>query len=112
MGNNVSFGGGCITGNLRLDEGTVQSLVGDERIDTGLTKFGAAIGEGCRLGIHVSLHPGTKIGPGTFLNSATVVGGDIPEASYVSMKNGEMDIRKNRIAAASPESRKKYKNRL
>ena len=62
-------------GEPAADEGTILSTVGEERIDTGLTKFGAAIGGGCRLGIHVSLHPGTKIGAGTFINSAAVVGG-------------------------------------
>ena len=112
IGRNVSFGGGCMTGNLRLDEGTILSTVGEERIDTGLTKFGAAIGDGCRLGIHVSLHPGTKIGAGTFINSAVVVGGDIPEGKYVSMKNGEVEVRENRTSAIDPEERGKYKKRL
>ena len=112
IGRNVSIGGGCMTGNLRLDEGTILSTVGEERIDTGLTKFGAAIGGGCRLGIHVSLHPGTKIGAGTFINSAAVVGGDIPEGKYVSMKNGEMDVRENRTSAMDPEDRGKYRKRL
>ncbi|TSC60044.1 MAG: Uncharacterized protein Greene041662_270 [Candidatus Peregrinibacteria bacterium Greene0416_62] len=112
VGNNVAFGGGCITGNLKLDEGIVQSIVHGERIDTGLTKFGAVIGDGCRLGIHVSLHPGTKIGTGTFINSAAVISGDIPEASYVSMKNGEMDVRKNRTRVGTPKERGKFKKRL
>ena len=112
VGNNVAFGGGCIAGNLRLDEGMVQSIVGESRIDTGLTKFGTAIGDGCRLGIHVSLHPGTKIGAGTFINSAAVISGDIPEGSYVSMKKGEMDIRKNRTRVLDAKERGKFRKKL
>lgn len=112
VGRNVSFGGGCITGNLRLDEENIFSAVGNEYIDTGLIKFGAAIGDGCRIGIHASLHPGTKIGAGTFVNSAAVVSGDIAEGKYVSMKNGEMDIRDNRTAAMDPEGRGKYRKKL
>lgn len=112
VGNNVALGAGCTTGNLRLDEGEVQSVEGGERIGTGLTKFGAAIGDGCRLGIHVSLHPGTKIGAGCFINSATVIGGDIPEGSYVSMKRGEMAIRKNRTRMMSVKERGKFRKRL
>lgn len=112
IGNNVAFGGGCMTGNLRLDEGIVQSIVSGERIYTGLTKFGATIGDGCRLGIRVSLHPGTKVGAGTFINSAAVVRGDIPEGSYVSMKRGEMDIRKNRVPIGGSEERGKFREKL
>ncbi len=112
VGRNVAFGGGSITGNLRLDEGVIESRMGEDKISTGLTKFGAAIGNGCRLGIHVSTHPGVKIGSGSFVSSAATVGGDVPENSFVSMKNGEMVVRPNRTTANDPVDRKKYRKQL
>jgi bifunctional UDP-N-acetylglucosamine pyrophosphorylase/glucosamine-1-phosphate N-acetyltransferase len=112
IGNNVAFGGGSITGNLRLDEAVIESQIGEQRIPTGLTKFGAAIGDGCRLGIHVSTHPGTKIGAGSFISSGAIIGGDIPERSFVTMKNNEVVVRPNRTKVNDPMERKKYRKSL
>jgi UDP-N-acetylglucosamine diphosphorylase / glucose-1-phosphate thymidylyltransferase / UDP-N-acetylgalactosamine diphosphorylase / glucosamine-1-phosphate N-acetyltransferase / galactosamine-1-phosphate N-acetyltransferase len=112
IGSNIAFGGGSMTGNLRLDESEVQSLVGEERVATGLVKFGAVIGDGCRLGIHVSLQPGVKIGKATLIGSASVVGGDIPENSYVSMKNGRIVLRPNRVSAPMTGKRDDFRGKL
>jgi len=109
IGSNVSFGGGTLTGNLRLDEQEISSLVGEAKVMTGLQKFGCIIGDGCRLGIRSALNPGIKIGQGTFVSSGVLVDRDIPEQSYVSMKGGEMTIRENRTTAPSPEARKEFK---
>ncbi|MDD4287031.1 MAG: NTP transferase domain-containing protein [Candidatus Peribacteraceae bacterium] len=109
IGSNVSFGGGSLTGNLRLDEQEISSMIGEEKVPTGLTKFGCIIGDGCRLGIRSILNPGIKIGQGTFVSSGVLVDKDIPEQSYVSMKGGEMTIRENRSAVPSPETRKEFK---
>ena len=110
IGTNVSFGGGSLTGNLRLDEQEISSVVGDEKIPTGLTKFGCIIGNDCRLGIRSTLNPGIKIGKGTFVSSGVLVDRDIPEQSYVSMKGGEVTIRENRTEAPFPEARNTFKS--
>ncbi|MFH0851913.1 MAG: NTP transferase domain-containing protein, partial [Candidatus Peregrinibacteria bacterium] len=89
IGSNVSFGGGSLTGNLRLDEQKISSMVGEEKVLTGLTKFGCIIGDDCRLGIRTTINPGLKIGKGTFIASGVLVDRDIPERSYVLMKAGE-----------------------
>ncbi len=108
IGSNVSFGGGCMTGNFRLDEGEISSQVGHDSIATGLTKFGAIIGPHCRLGIQVGTNPGIKIGSGSFVAGGTHLKEDIPEKSFVSMKDGKLFVRENRIDVALPEQRKKY----
>ncbi|MDD5041110.1 MAG: NTP transferase domain-containing protein [Candidatus Peribacteraceae bacterium] len=110
IGSNVSFGGGSVTGNLRLDEQEVTSMIDEEKIPTGLMKLGCIIGDDCRLGIHTTLNPGIKIGKGSFVSSGVLVDRDIPEHSYVSMKAGEMTIRENRTSAPSPEARTKFKS--
>lgn len=105
VGENVSFGAGSVVGNFRLDEGVITSVVGQERVLTGRRKFGAVIGDNCRIGLHVSLNPGVKIGGGSFLGTATVVTHDIPHGSFVSMKDGEMAIQKNTASLPLPQGR-------
>ena len=111
-GHNVSFGAGSVTGNLRLDEGEIVSLVNGEKIPTGLSKFGTAIGDNCRLGIHTSTNPGVKIGADSFVGGNTLVTEDVPVKSFVTMKDGKMNIRENKGFAPPPEDREKYKKTI
>ncbi len=112
IGRNVSFGGGTITANFRLDEQPISSTVKDETVDSGLTKFGSIIGENCRLGIQVGIGPGVKIGSGTFINSGSHVSRDIPEGQFARMKEGSLQLSENRTQAPSPEERGHYKSRV
>ncbi len=80
---NVSFGAGTITGNLRLDEQAVSVLVRGEKVDTGNQKIGAFIGRDVRVGINTSLMPGVKIGAGSFIGAGIVVAKDVEEGKFV-----------------------------
>lgn len=108
VGRNVSFGGGTMTGNLRLDEGEISSMADGKAIPTGLTKLGAIIGDGCRFGIQIGINPGVKIGSGCFVAGGVYVTEDIGDAKFVRMKDGKIDIRENRTVAPGMEERKKY----
>lgn len=112
IGPNVAFGGGGTTGNFRLDESEVVSIVSGEKVGTGRTKLGAIIGAGTRLGIQVGLNPGVKVGSGTFVSGGTYVTMDILDGSYVTTKNGNLDIRPNKISTGAPETREKYRKAL
>ncbi|MBI2523768.1 hypothetical protein HYW11_00925, partial [Candidatus Peregrinibacteria bacterium] len=105
IGDNVSFGAGGVVGNFRLDEGMISSFVGHDRIRTGLKKLGTMIGNDCRIGVHVSMNPGIKIGRGSFVSTAAVIAEDVPDGSFVSMKGGEMVIRKNTAPPPRPQDR-------
>jgi len=105
IGDNVSFGAGGVVGNFRLDEGIISSLVGQDAVRTGLKKLGTVIGDDCRIGIHVSMNPGVKIGRGSFVGTAAVVAADVPDGSFVSMKNGNMVTRKNAVPPPHPQDR-------
>lgn len=95
IGNNVSFGAGAVTGNLRLDEKNVQVSFEGKKIDAQTNKFGAVIGDNVRIGVNTSLMPGIKIGGGSFIGAGIVVPEDVPENSFV---RGEwkLKISKNR----------------
>lgn len=112
LGRNVSLGGGTITGNLRLDEGEISSVVKNEKINTHLKKFGTVIGDNTRIGINVSINPGCKIGGQTFVSSGALVTSDIPEKSYAVMKNGTLEIRDNSTHVPTPEERANFRSAL
>lgn len=59
IGNNVNFAGGAITANFRLDGAKVKIKNGDTEIETNLTKFGAVVGDGSKIGVNAVLNPGT-----------------------------------------------------
>ena len=62
VGNNVNVGGGAIIANWRFDEGEIRVKNEEEKFDTGLTKFGAGIGDEVKLGSNCVINPGTIIG--------------------------------------------------
>lgn len=95
VGSNVSFGAGFVTGNYRLDEGEVCSVVADAPVGTGRTKFGAAIGSHCRFGFQSGTNPGVKIGPETFVSSGTLVSRDLESGSFARMKDGALAVSPN-----------------
>jgi bifunctional UDP-N-acetylglucosamine pyrophosphorylase/glucosamine-1-phosphate N-acetyltransferase len=113
LGSNVSLGGGTVTGNLRLDEEEITSVVREKPIATGLNKFGTIIGDNSRTGIHTAIAPGMKIGSHCFVNSATLVTQDIPDGSFVKAKGaGELVIKPNIKRASAPEDRGTFRAKL
>ncbi len=109
IGENVSFGAGSVTGNLRLDEAEIASVVGGEKIPTGTTKLGAIIGNDVRIGIRTAFNPGVKIGSGTFVSSGCLVEHDLPEGVFARMKNGVLLTDPNTARAPRPEEREGYR---
>lgn len=95
IGDNVSFGAGAVTGNLRFDEGTIAINVGKEKIDSGSNKFGLIAGDNIRVGINASFMPGIKVGSNSFIGAGFVIDRDIPKDSYVLGKS-ELKITKNK----------------
>ncbi|MEK7672807.1 MAG: sugar phosphate nucleotidyltransferase [Patescibacteria group bacterium] len=83
IGNNVSFGAGTVTGNLRLDEREVEISVDGKKLNAHTNKFGAMIGSHVRVGVNTSLMPGVRIGSGCFIGAGILVPEDIPENSFV-----------------------------
>jgi bifunctional UDP-N-acetylglucosamine pyrophosphorylase/glucosamine-1-phosphate N-acetyltransferase len=92
----VAFGAGSVTGNFRLDEGEISSVVGEAKIGSQRNKLGAIIGDDVRAGIHTSFAPGVKVGSGSFINSAVFVSRDVKEERYVTVKDGVLEMRENR----------------
>ncbi len=94
IGNDVSFGSGTVTANLRLDEDTIKTFVQNEKIDTGLVKFGLVTGDHIRCGVNTSFMPGIKIGHNCFIGGGITVNKDIADNQYVYGKS-ELIIKEN-----------------
>ena len=65
LGYKAHMGAGSITSNVKADKKLVVVKNGTERIETGLKKFGAMIGDNVEVGCGSILNPGTVIGINT-----------------------------------------------
>ncbi len=110
IGSDNSFGAGTVTGNLRLDEGTIKVMIQGERIDSGKNKFGIVSGDHVRCGINTSFMPGIKIGNHSAVGAGIVVASDVPDKKIVYAKT-EL-LMKDSNLQLDVSSREKMKNRL
>jgi bifunctional UDP-N-acetylglucosamine pyrophosphorylase/glucosamine-1-phosphate N-acetyltransferase len=109
IGNDVSFGSGTVTGNLRLDEGNILVNIQDEKIDSGRNKFGIITGNHVRCGINTSFMPGIKIGNNCFIGAGIAVPHDVPDNRFVYAKT-ELIIKENRAELDRKKRQKMHKN--
>jgi NDP-sugar pyrophosphorylase family protein len=84
IGNNVSFGAGSVTGNLRFDEADILVGVNGEKISCERNKFGLITGDNVRSGINTSFMPGVKIGNNVCVGAGTVIEKDIDDNKFVT----------------------------
>lgn len=74
-------GAGTITSNLKSDKTLVTVLSDGKKVETGVKKFGAMIGDHVEVGCNSVLNPGTVIGRNTNVYPLSFVRGYIPENS-------------------------------
>jgi NDP-sugar pyrophosphorylase family protein len=67
LGNHVNLGAGTKCANLRFIAGNVVIRTPSGRIDAGLRKFGAVIGDRTQTGCNAVTSPGTILGPDSLL---------------------------------------------
>ncbi len=75
VGNQVNLGGGVITANVRLDKQPVRISIKNQKIETGLKKLGAIIGDESSIGVNSVLNPGTILGKRNIVYPLTSVVG-------------------------------------
>lgn len=62
LGYKAHMGAGSITSNVKSDQSLVTVNTGKEKIETGLKKFGAMLGDYVEVGCNSVLNPGTIVG--------------------------------------------------
>ena len=75
------MGAGSITSNVKSDKELVTVKSAEEKIETGLKKFGAMIGDYVEVGCNSVLNPGTVIGKNTRIYPTSCVRGLVKENS-------------------------------
>jgi len=67
LGYKAHLGAGVKISNYKLTSGNISVEIGGKRVDTGLRKFGALVGDGTDIGCNTVLNPGSIIGRGSIL---------------------------------------------
>ncbi|NLY87236.1 MAG: UDP-N-acetylglucosamine pyrophosphorylase [Clostridiales bacterium] len=81
LGHFAHMGAGSITSNVKSDKQLVIIHHGDEKIETGIKKFGAMVGDYVEVGCNAVLNPGTVVGKNSTIYPTSCVRGVIPENS-------------------------------
>ena len=81
LGYRAHTGAGAVTSNVKSDKTLVTVNIDGERVETGLKKFGAILGDNVEVGCNSVLNPGTVIGKNTNIYPLSSVRGYIPEDS-------------------------------
>ena len=79
LGHKAHMGAGSVTSNVKSDKTLVVVKNGEEKIETGLKKFGAMLGDFVEVGCNSVLNPGTVSGRHSNVYPTSCVRGMIPE---------------------------------
>lgn len=82
LGSGVNLGAGVKLANFKAFGTPIQA---DGR-ETGLRKFGAAVGDDVSIGCNAVLAPGTLVGPGSIIYHGATVRGSVPARTVVKLK--------------------------
>lgn len=92
IGYKSHMGAGSITSNVKSDQSLVTVNTGKEKIETGLKKFGAMLGDYVEVGCNSVLNPGTIVGRKSNIYPLSCVRGVIPAESIY--KTGGVIVKK------------------
>lgn len=92
LGYKSHMGAGSITSNVKSDKTLVVVKNGEEKIETGLKKMGAMLGDFVEVGCNSVLNPGTVIGRNTNVYPLSCVRGVVKANSIY--KNGGVTVEK------------------
>ncbi len=98
LGRDVNLGAGTILSNVK-NVGQEVTFRHEERlVRTGLRKFGAVLGDGCRTGCNTVLNPGVLMGPGcvTYPN-VSLRSGYYPAHTLVKLRQVQHEVLLDRL---------------
>lgn len=81
LGYKAHTGAGTITSNLKSDKSLVTVLCDNDKVETGVKKFGAMLGDHVEVGCNSVLNPGSVVGRNTNVYPLSFVRGYVPENS-------------------------------
>ena len=89
LGYKSHMGAGSITSNVKSDKTNIVIKYEGDKIETGLKKMGAILGNYVEVGCNSVLNPGTIIGSNTNIYPLSSVRGYVPKGS-IYKKQGDI----------------------
>jgi NDP-sugar pyrophosphorylase family protein len=86
LGHHAHLGAGVILSNVKLDRGEIAVTASNGEIATGLTKFGAIIGDRTEIGCNAVINPGSILGRDCMIYPGVNFRGVLPEGSMVKLR--------------------------
>jgi len=86
LGHHAHLGAGVILSNLKLDRREIAVVLADGSIMTGLTKFGAVVGDRSEIGCNAVINPGSLIGRDCMVYPGANFRGVLPDSSIVKVR--------------------------
>ncbi len=83
IGNGVNVSGGALFANYRFDKMQVSVRTENGKVETGLAKFGAIVGDNSNVGVNAMLNPGTILGKNTLVYPLHSVSGEHKENEII-----------------------------
>jgi len=83
LGHKTHLGAGVILSNVKLDHSEITVATEGERLPTGLTKFGAIVGDRTEIGCNAVINPGAVIGRDCIVYPMTNFRGVLPNGTIV-----------------------------
>jgi NDP-sugar pyrophosphorylase family protein len=85
VGYRAHLGAGVILSNVKLDRGEIAVVTPDENIATGLTKFGAIVGDRTEIGCNAVINPGAVLGRDCIIYPGVSFRGVLPSGSILKL---------------------------
>ena len=95
LGYKAHLGAGAITSNIKSDRTNITIVCGGNKIETGMRKIGAILGDHVEVGCNSVLNPGTVVGKGTTIYPLSMVRGFVP-SGVIYKRQGEVVVRLNK----------------
>ena len=86
LGYGVHLGAGVILSNVKLDHHEITVTAPEGHIATGLTKFGAIVGDRTEIGCNAVINPGSILGRDCIVYPAVNFRGVLPQGSVVKLR--------------------------
>lgn len=87
LGYHAHFGAGAITSNFKQDGSMIVLKDNQEKLETGLRKMGAIVGDFVEVGCNVILNPGTIVGERSRIYPLLSIRGNVPRNVIVKEKD-------------------------
>jgi len=96
-GDHIHFAGRAATANQRTDRHVVTVSVDGQKVSTGLSKYGAAVGSFSTLSPHSMTNPGIRVGREVIVGPYTSVDRDVEDLTLLTTEQTQSKQRRRRL---------------